>query len=72
MRRKTVKLTYILLPAHLIVAPVVHELTAVSEAAHPSLLVVLADIGLVVPADGGADVGGSSDGALGGQSLALD
>ena len=45
------------LPAKLVVRPVVHELAAVAEAAEAGFLVVLADVGSVVPARGGAQVG---------------
>lgn len=49
------------LPAMLVVAAVVQELAAVPEAAVARLLVVLADVRLVVPPDGRAQVFRRSD-----------
>ena len=40
------------------------EFTAVSEATKASLLVVFTNVGLVIPAHGGTQMLGSSDGAL--------
>ena len=57
------------LPAMLVVGPIVHELTSVSEPAVAGLLVVLTQHGLVVPAHSGPHVGRRTDG-LDGHPLA--
>ncbi|KAL0614633.1 UPF0764 protein C16orf89 [Plecturocebus cupreus] len=52
------------LPPMFVIGTVVEEFAAVPEAAEASLLVVLADVGLVIPAHGGAQVPRRTDGAL--------
>lgn len=45
------------LPSKLVVRPIVHELTAITEPTEPCLLEVLTDVRCIIPACGGTQVG---------------